>query len=153
MRRSWRNDEREQPFIVGVCDAQWALVGASVARGVGDACVDLSTDVQSGVSCKVNDLSDQTPTRSSAMTAAVGAGSSEAGVRDRVQRVIDLIRPAVQADGGDIELVSVNPDSTVSIRLHGACVGCPSSSVTLQMGIERNLKTHVPEIKGVVAVE
>ena len=75
------------------------------------------------------------------------------GVEQRVQRVIDLIRPAVQADGGDIELVSVNPDATVSIRLHGACVGCPSSAITLQMGIERNLKLHIPEIKGVVAVD
>lgn len=105
-------------------------------------------------------MSDQTPTRSTAATLSVSGASTTAAaapsgvsVRDRVQKVIDLIRPAVQADGGDIELVGVNPDSTVSIRLHGACVGCPSSAVTLQMGIERNLKTHVPEIKGVVAVE
>lgn len=68
-------------------------------------------------------------------------------------RVISLIRPAVQADGGDIELVGVTDDHTVQIRLHGACVGCPSSSVTLQMGIERNLRQHIPEIKGVEAVD
>lgn len=85
-------------------------------------------------------------------TRGVAPGGS-LGVEQRVQRVIDLIRPAVQADGGDIELVSVNPDATVSIRLHGACVGCPSSAITLQMGIERNLKLHIPEIKGVVAVD
>lgn len=67
--------------------------------------------------------------------------------------VIDLIRPAVQADGGDVELVEITPDNLVRIRLHGACVGCPSSSVTLQVGIERNLREHVPEIRGVEAIE
>ena len=71
---------------------------------------------------------------------------------ERVQRVIGLIRPAVQADGGDLELVNITPDGIVQIRLHGACVGCPSSAVTLQVGIERNLKTHVPEIKRVEAI-
>jgi Fe-S cluster biogenesis protein NfuA len=70
-----------------------------------------------------------------------------------VTRVINLIRPAVQADGGDVELVGVTGDGTVRIRLHGACVGCPSSTITLQMGIERNLKEHVPEVKKVEAVE
>lgn len=72
---------------------------------------------------------------------------------DRVAMVIDLIRPAVQADGGDVELVGISNDRIVSIRLHGACVGCPSSLVTLQVGIERNLKEHVPEIAGVRAVD
>jgi Fe-S cluster biogenesis protein NfuA len=67
--------------------------------------------------------------------------------------VINLIRPAVQSDGGDVELVSISPDNVVSIRLHGACVGCPSSTITLQMGIERNLKEHVPEVKSVRAVD
>jgi Fe-S cluster biogenesis protein NfuA len=66
--------------------------------------------------------------------------------------VINLIRPAVQSDGGDLELVEITPDGTVRIRLHGACVGCPSSSVTLQVGIERNLKAHIPEVKAVEAV-
>ena len=54
-------------------------------------------------------------------------------LRDRVQDVINLIRPAVQADGGDIELVDVLADGTVHIRFHGACHGCPSSTMTLQM--------------------
>ena len=72
---------------------------------------------------------------------------------ERVGRVLSLIRPAVQADGGDVEFVGMTPEGTVQIRLHGACVGCPSSSVTLQMGIERNLKNHVPEVKRVVAVD
>ncbi len=73
-------------------------------------------------------------------------------LRDRVTRVINLIRPAVQSDGGDLELVDVTPGGVVRIRLHGACVGCPSSTMTLQVGIERNLKAHVPEVTGVEAV-
>ena len=73
-------------------------------------------------------------------------------VRERVRAVIDLIRPAVQADGGDIELVDVLPDGVVQIRFHGACHGCPSSTMTLQMGIERNLKEKVPEVKQVIPV-
>lgn len=72
---------------------------------------------------------------------------------ERVSRVINLIRPAVQADGGDIELVGITADNIVRIRMHGACVGCPSSSVTLQMGIERNLREHIPEVRGLEAVE
>ncbi len=74
-------------------------------------------------------------------------------LRDRVARVINLIRPAVQSDGGDLELVEVTPGGIVRIRLHGACVGCPSSSITLQVGIERNLKAHIPEVSAVESVE
>ncbi len=73
-------------------------------------------------------------------------------LNERVAKVIDLIRPAVQADGGDLELVGITPDGVVQIRLHGACVGCPSSSITLQVGIERNLKAHVPEVRAVEAI-
>jgi Fe-S cluster biogenesis protein NfuA len=72
--------------------------------------------------------------------------------RDKVQGVINLIRPAVQADGGDIELVDVSSDGVVQIRFHGACHGCPSSTMTLQMGIERNLREKIPEITAVVPV-
>lgn len=74
-------------------------------------------------------------------------------VTERVDKVLSLIRPAIQADGGDLELVEVTADGVARIRLLGACVGCPSSTVTLQMGIERNLKNHVPEIKRVEAVD
>lgn len=73
-------------------------------------------------------------------------------VRDRVQGVINLIRPAVQADGGDIELVDVSPAGVVQVRFHGACHGCPSSTMTLQMGIERNLRERVPEVTQVIPV-
>lgn len=71
---------------------------------------------------------------------------------DRVAAVIDAIRPMAQSDGGDIELVGVDADGVVRVRLHGACVGCPSSAMTLTMGIERNLKDQVPEVTRVVCV-
>jgi Fe-S cluster biogenesis protein NfuA len=74
-------------------------------------------------------------------------------LQERVLRILNLIRPAVQSDGGDVELIDITDDGIVKIRLHGACVGCPSSSVTLKLGIERNLKEHVPEITSVVAVD
>jgi Fe-S cluster biogenesis protein NfuA len=80
------------------------------------------------------------------------APTETAGVRERVQTVINLIRPAVQADGGDIELVDVSEAGVVQIRFHGACNGCPSSTMTLQMGIERNLRERVPEVTQVIPV-
>lgn len=73
-------------------------------------------------------------------------------VRERVEKVINLIRPAIQSDGGDVEFIDLTPDGTVRIRLHGACVGCPSSQITLKVGIERNLKAHVPEVRKLEAV-
>ena len=73
-------------------------------------------------------------------------------IRDRVQNVINLIRPAVQADGGDIELVDVSGEGVVQIRFHGACHGCPSSTMTLKDGIIRNLRERVPEVTQVVPV-
>ncbi len=88
-----------------------------------------------------------------ALAAATQTSETPASVRDRVQDVINMIRPAVQADGGDIELVDVNADGVVSIRFHGACHGCPSSTMTLHMGIERNLREKVPEVTQVVPVE
>ncbi len=74
-------------------------------------------------------------------------------LRDRVTEVIERIRPAVQADGGDIELVNVDEAGRASIRFHGACVGCPSSAVTLHHGIERTLRERIPEVTGVDQVE
>ncbi len=74
-------------------------------------------------------------------------------VRERVASIIDQIRPYIQADGGDIELVHVDDQGVVSVRLQGACRGCPAASMTLKQGVERNLMQHVPEVKEVVAVE
>lgn len=71
--------------------------------------------------------------------------------RENVQTVIEEIRPALQADGGDVELVDVE-DGVVSVRLTGACGGCPMSTMTLKMGIERLLKQKLPEVKEVVNV-
>lgn len=73
-------------------------------------------------------------------------------LRREVARIISELRPAVQGDGGDIELVDVNDRGVVSVRLHGACVGCPSSGITLKMGVEQTLKDHLPEITEVICV-
>ena len=70
----------------------------------------------------------------------------------RVQDALDGIRPALQMDGGDCELLELSPDGTAKILLKGACTGCPASSMTVTMGIERRLKASVPEITRVVAV-
>lgn len=77
------------------------------------------------------------------------ANPANASLHDRVEAVIERIRPAVQDDGGDIELVDITEAGVARVRLHGACVGCPSSSMTLQMGVERNVREKVPEITGV----
>lgn len=73
-------------------------------------------------------------------------------LRSRVHEVLELIRPAIQADGGDVELVSVEPDGTVTLRFRGACVSCPSRNLTLQGSIENNLRERVPEVRAVLAV-
>ena len=73
--------------------------------------------------------------------------------RERVAEVIDGIRPYIQGDGGNIELVEAQDDGTVKVRLSGACSGCPHAAVTLKMGVERALREHVPEVKEVISVE
>jgi len=67
-------------------------------------------------------------------------------MKDKVIEVLDKIRPSLQADGGDIELVSVK-DGVVKVKLTGACHGCPMSQMTLKNGVERILKEHIPEVK------
>jgi Fe-S cluster biogenesis protein NfuA len=79
---------------------------------------------------------------------------NDADMKAQVQDVIDRIRPMLQADGGDIELVNVDENTgMVSVRLQGACKGCPGAAMTLKMGVERHLKEKVPAVKGVVAVQ
>ena len=73
-------------------------------------------------------------------------------MKERVEQVINRIRPAVQMDGGDIELVNVE-NGLVKLRLVGSCQGCPSSMMTLRAGIERAIRAEVPEVVGVEAVE
>lgn len=72
-------------------------------------------------------------------------------MREKVQEALNRIRPALQADGGDVELVDVQ-DGIVKVRLVGSCAGCPMSQMTLAMGVERTLKQAVPEVKEVVPV-
>ena len=77
----------------------------------------------------------------------------ESALQKKVDEVLDRIRPYIQQDGGNVELVNVNEeDGVVFIRFQGACSGCPSSAATLQMGIENEIKSAVPEIKEVIPV-
>lgn len=73
-------------------------------------------------------------------------------MREKVQEALESIRPNLMADGGDVELVDVDEDGTVKVRLKGACGCCPMSQMTLKSGIERILKEQVPEVKEVVGV-
>jgi len=70
-------------------------------------------------------------------------------MKERVQEVIEKIRPMLKADGGDVELIDVGEDGVVKVRLQGACAGCPMSQMTLKNGIERLLKKEIPEVKSV----
>lgn len=72
-------------------------------------------------------------------------------MKEKVEKVLDKIRPSLMADGGNVELVDVE-DGVVKVKLTGACSGCPMSQMTLKMGIERYVKKEIPEIKEVVAV-
>lgn len=83
---------------------------------------------------------------------AMAKATKEPTLAEKVARVIELIRPAIKADGGDIELVDVSPDGIVRIRFLGACVDCPSSPMTLRDGIEHNLKANVAGVRGVVPI-
>lgn len=73
-------------------------------------------------------------------------------MKAEVQAALDVVRPQLQADGGDAEIVDVTEDGVVKLRLKGACGGCPMSQMTLKMGIERILKEKVPSVKSVEAV-
>lgn len=73
-------------------------------------------------------------------------------MREDVERVLGQVRPALQADGGDVELVDVTADGIVKVRLKGACGSCPMSTMTLKMGIERAMKEQIPAVKEVVQV-
>ena len=72
-------------------------------------------------------------------------------MKDKVETVLAQVRPALQADGGDVELVDVN-EGIVRLKLKGACAGCPMATMTLRHGIERILKEQIPEVKEVIAV-
>jgi len=71
-------------------------------------------------------------------------------LKENVQKVIDEIRPSIQMDGGDIDLVEVTDDGVVKVKLQGACAGCPGATMTLKFGVEKILKQKVAGIKEVV---
>lgn len=75
-----------------------------------------------------------------------------ASTYERVEEALAKIRPQLRADGGDVDLVDVTGEGVAKVKLKGACMGCPMSTITLSAGIERVLKREVPEIKGVEAV-
>ena len=72
-------------------------------------------------------------------------------MREQVEKSLQKIRPMLQADGGDVELVDIE-DGIVKLRLQGACAGCPGAQMTLKIGVERQLKQDIPEVKAVEAV-
>jgi len=73
-------------------------------------------------------------------------------MKEKVEAALARIKPALQADGGDVELVDVDDNGIVKVKLTGACAGCPVASVTLKQGIERILKEQIAEVKEVIAV-
>lgn len=74
-------------------------------------------------------------------------------LRERVEEALEKIRPSLQADGGDVELIDVDKEGLVTVKLQGACAGCPMSTMTLKMGIEKVLKQNVPEVTGVENIQ
>ncbi|MCD4651557.1 MAG: NifU family protein [Candidatus Cloacimonetes bacterium] len=70
----------------------------------------------------------------------------------KIQEVLNKIRPSIQADGGDIELVNVREDNVVEVKMTGACHGCPMATLTLKQGVERLVKLEIPEVKEVINV-
>ncbi len=73
-------------------------------------------------------------------------------MKEKVEEILNKVRPQLQADGGDVELVEVTDENIVKVRLQGACKGCPMSQMTLKNGIERVLKQEIPEVKSVESV-
>jgi Fe-S cluster biogenesis protein NfuA len=73
-------------------------------------------------------------------------------VKEKVENALEKVRPSLQADGGDVQLVDVGEDGVVKVKLTGACGGCPMSQMTLKMGIEKILKQNVPEVKSVESI-
>jgi Fe-S cluster biogenesis protein NfuA len=74
-------------------------------------------------------------------------------LRAKIEAVLDeFVRPGLRSDGGDVEVVGIDADRIVQVRMKGACVGCPSSTITMTMGIESAVKAHVPEVRFLEAV-
>ncbi len=82
-----------------------------------------------------------------------GDANVEKSFEDKVKEMIEVIRPMLQGHGGDIELVGVEEDKTVKVRLQGACAGCPGARMTLKQGVEQMMKEKISDLKEVVAVD
>ncbi len=98
------------------------------------------------------DSAEPTPPQETLGAAIAARDAGDGSLREQVEQILALIRPAVQQDDGDVQLVDVTADGVVYVRFLGACVGCPSSAITLQQGIERTLKQYVPAVKDVHSV-
>lgn len=72
--------------------------------------------------------------------------------RNKVEELLDRIRPAIQSDGGDVELINIRADNVIEVRLKGACGSCPMATITLKAGIERVIKEEIPEVVEVISV-
>ena len=72
--------------------------------------------------------------------------------KEKIEEILNRIRPSIQADGGDVELVTILEDNVIELRLKGACNGCPMATLTLKAGIERIIKEEIPEVVEVIAV-
>ena len=81
-----------------------------------------------------------------------GDTDAEQTFQQKVEDMLEIIKPMLHGHGGDIELVSVEEDNTVKVRLQGACSGCPGAATTLKQGVERLMKEKIPELKEVIAV-
>ena len=73
-------------------------------------------------------------------------------IKSQVEEALDKVRPSLQADGGDVELIDVDEEGVVKVKLQGSCAGCPMSQMTLKMGIEKILKQNIPEVARVESV-
>lgn len=73
-------------------------------------------------------------------------------LKEKVENALAKVRPSLQADGGDVQLIDVGDDGVVKVTLQGACAGCPMSQMTLKMGIEKILKQNIPEVTSVESV-
>ncbi len=74
-------------------------------------------------------------------------------MKEKIEKALNQVRPTLQRDGGDVELVEITTDNIVKVRLTGACQGCPMSKITLKEGIEKFIKNEIPEVAAVEAVE
>lgn len=94
-------------------------------------------------------MDENTKSTNDAPAGSEGLTPEAMALLPRVQQAIDEVRPALQADGGDIELLGLTPDLRARVRLVGACHGCPSASITLSFGVENYLRERVPEVTGI----